>query len=329
MMSNKVIGVLDTEGFLKDKFFSTFDIKKINLVEECEKIRENENTFSHAENVCAAILKENPECRIILVSIVNKKMKSSKDKLLQGLKILIAKKVDYINLSLGIEKNYDKDIENLCLEAKMKGIQIIAAYNNQTNNKTVPACLTSVLGIRTIFNKDMNKKSFYDSKKNDLIFTCNYLNTFFLNGQPIVEGNSIKCAQVVGILSALGKENYSQYYLQSYINQCCTDDYMNCNIDFFSNRKEDILQKKFISEIVCTNNVYDIQELEHFLTVTKKVYKIFLDVNEFSFRDEEKILGILSKHFQNKIVYVRYPIFSVINRIKLWEKKRIVVKCLY
>ena len=178
-MSNKVIGVLDTEGFLKDKFFSTFDIKKINLVEECEKIRENENTFSHAENVCAAILKENPECRIILVSIVNKKMKSSKDKLLQGLKILIAKKVDYINLSLGIEKNYDKDIENLCLEAKMKGIQIIAAYNNQTNNKTVPACLTSVLGIRTIFNKDMNKKSFYDSKKNDLIFTCNYLNTFF------------------------------------------------------------------------------------------------------------------------------------------------------
>lgn len=78
-MSNKVIGVLDTEGFLRDKFFSTFDIEKINLVEECEKIRENENTFSHAEYVCAAILKENPECRIILVSIVNKKMKSSKD----------------------------------------------------------------------------------------------------------------------------------------------------------------------------------------------------------------------------------------------------------
>ena len=70
--------------------------------------------------------------------------------MIEGIELLIEEQVDIINMSMGDEYKYHKEIEEVCRAATEKGILIVAAYSNQQVEATYPASFPFVMGIRCL-----------------------------------------------------------------------------------------------------------------------------------------------------------------------------------
>ena len=70
---------------------------------------------------------------------MRKNKKSTVLDMIEGIELLIEEQVDIINMSMGDEYKYHKEIEEVCRAATEKGILIVAAYSNQQVEATYPA----------------------------------------------------------------------------------------------------------------------------------------------------------------------------------------------
>lgn len=124
------IGVIDSDAIFQHPFFygKKIEIKRMNPG-YCIK---NKNfPFSHAEYVCACILLENPTSEILLYNIIGGNAGNEGELLYRSLEALIEKNVDIINISLGVEIPFSKELYDLC---KKSPVPIVAAHAN--NNQT-------------------------------------------------------------------------------------------------------------------------------------------------------------------------------------------------
>ena len=140
--------MLDSNGSFDNPFFQDKKIVKIDCKWKDQEYTKDAFGFTHAEYVCSFILKENPEAEIILVPIVRKNKKSTVLDMIEGIELLIEEQVDIINMSIGDEYKYHKEIEEVCRAATEKGILIVAAYSNQQVEATYPASFPFVMGVR-------------------------------------------------------------------------------------------------------------------------------------------------------------------------------------
>lgn len=202
--------MLDSNGSFDNPFFLDKKIVKIDCKWNGQEYSKDTFGFTHAEYVCSFILKENPEAEIVLVPIVRKNKKSTVLDMIEGIELLIEEQVDIINMSMGDEYKYHKEIEEVCRAAIEKGILIVAAYSNQKAEATYPASFPFVMGVRCLDMEKPVQVLQYDEKKNDVIFSCGLFFLYHLGIPVLHPGNSLACAVVTGYLS-----NYEKQYQQA------------------------------------------------------------------------------------------------------------------
>ena len=247
--------MLDSNGSFDNPFFQDKKIVKIDCKWKGQEYSKDTFGFTHAEYVCSFILKENPEAEIVLVPIVRKNKKSTVLDMIEGIELLIEEQVDIINMSMGDEYKYHKEIEEVCRAATEKGILIVAAYSNQKAEATYPASFPFVMGVRCLDMENPVQVLQYDEKKNDVIFSCGLFFLYHLGIPVLHPGNSLACAVVTGYLSNYEKQ-YQQAILQFTLNTLNnyypyqTLKQKQCY--FLTNRIEEPLEQRFIREVTRT-----------------------------------------------------------------------------
>lgn len=247
--------MLDSNGSFDNPFFLDKKIVKIDCKWNGQEYSKDTFGFTHAEYVCSFILKENPEAEIVLVPIVRKNKKSTVLDMIEGIELLIEEQVDIINMSMGDEYKYHKEIEEVCRAAIEKGILIVAAYSNQKAEATYPASFPFVMGVRCLDMEKPVQVLQYDEKKNDVIFSCGLFFLYHLGIPVLHPGNSLACAVVTGYLSNYEKQ-YQQAILQFTLNTLNhyypyqTLKQKQCY--FLTNRIEEPLEQRFIREVTRT-----------------------------------------------------------------------------
>lgn len=323
------IGVLDTDGYFKDDFFKD---KKITILRDDiseTSVTENKE-FTHGEIVCSHIFKENPNVEIILIPII-KNSKCSVLDMINGIQTLIDTNVDMINLSIGDEYKYHIELEDICLKAWKKGIHIVAAYSNNTVEATYPASFPFVLGVGCVNEEKATEILQYDEENNDIIFSSQYFSLYHLGIPKLMSGNSFGCAKITGLLSCrkehykflaeLLKSEFNIYYpYQSLKKKRCL---------FLTNRREDLLEQKFIQKITNTIAVISVEkgmkELERDEISNGRYETVFIDHDVYKdiLPYKIKIIHILLK--LPKEIVIRYPLFSLFERMEYYEKYHITI----
>lgn len=200
------VGVLDSGVSLENKFFQGKLIKSIKLENGEEKDVDYDNE-QHGSLVCSCILRENSNCEIIAIQVLDCNLKSKLTNIIDGIRYCIKEKVDIINLSLGICINEEKakKLKEVCDEAVSKGIIIIAAHNNM-GKKAYPASFDNVIGVN--FDDDIVDKNFeIDYEKNNIVFPASLISLNHYGRSLLISGNSFLCPYVAGILT-----RYIEYY---------------------------------------------------------------------------------------------------------------------
>ncbi len=126
--------------------FKTFENYSIQLNEDnsCE-IKEIENiNFEHG-NVIGNIIKDE-NIFIYDIQVFNKQLNTTPVQVYEALKLLLNKKVDVINLSLGFNQNY-KEIKEICQKLLRKGVTIVCSYPRRSRDDVYPASYDGVIKV--------------------------------------------------------------------------------------------------------------------------------------------------------------------------------------
>ena len=319
--------MLDSNGSFDNLFFQDKKIIKIDCKWKDQEYSKDAFGFTHAEYVCSFILKENPEAEIVLVPIVRKNKKSTVLDMIEGIETLIEEQVDIINLSMGDEYKYHKEIEEVCRVATEKGILIVAAYSNQKAEATYPASFPFVIGVRCLDMDEPVQVLEYDGKKNDVIFSCRLFFLYHLGIPVLHPGNSLACAVVTGYLS-----NYKKQYQQA-ISQFTHNTLNNYypyqtlkqkQCYFLTNRMEEPLEQRFMREVTrteqCDTFESGMEKLRNIKTA-EQYSVLFIDHNNYQeiCKYKEYIREYAMKHPEIEIV-LRYPLFNMMERLNFQEK---------
>ena len=247
--------MLDSNGSFDNPFFMDKKIVKIDCKWKDQEYTKDAFGFTHAEYVCSFILKENPEAEIILVPIVRKNKKSTVLDMIEGIELLIEEQVDIINMSIGDEYKYHKEIEEVCRAATEKGILIVAAYSNQQVEATYPASFPFVMGVRCLDIENPLQVLQYDGTGTDVIFSSKFFSLYHVGIPKFYQGNSFGCAVITGYLSNY-EDEYEQAILQ-FVHSTLNGYYPYHTLKqkqcyFLTNRIEEPLEQRFIREVTRT-----------------------------------------------------------------------------
>lgn len=329
------IGVIDSGGTFQNPFFAD---KKILIIGDKGKIDTADNSgfeFTHGELVCAAILNENPKAEIVLVPVIRESMKCSVRDLIEAMEKLLDYGVDIINLSLGNENNLYKELKDVCEKVWAEGILIVAANANIPKRITYPADFPFVLGVDCSEERKNNTIIDYDAKKNKVIFSSNYFSIYHLGIPKMLSGNSFGCAKITGLIS-IHKDNF-KIFLGGFIESVFNLYYPYPNLKeqkclFLTNRIEDKLEQQFMKQVT---NTVKCRNMQSFNTVGFYQWKeqfeiLFIDHDSYedALQYKNDILQFaLSKN--NVTVVLRYPLFSLTERLEFYERKNVVIYQFY
>ena len=98
--------------------------------------------------------------------------------MIEGIELLIEEQVDIINMSMGDEYKYHKEIEEVCKTATEMGILIVAAYSNQKAEATYPASFHFVMGVRCMDMENPVQVFQYDGIGTDVIFSSTFFSLY-------------------------------------------------------------------------------------------------------------------------------------------------------
>lgn len=326
------IGVLDSTGNFQNHFFKNKNIKVLDEIYKNDAVPDLLG-FTHSEYVCSYIAKENPEAEIILLPIINKNRKCSVQDLIDGINLLVKYQVDIINMSIGDEYKYHKELEDTCRNAFEHGIMLIAAYSNNNVQHTYPAAYPFVVGVKCLNEKNPKHIIQYDKKNNDIIFSSNYFSLYHLGIPKLYQGNSFACAIVSGLLSRakdfyqtfiteFSKSKLNQYYPYQTLKEkkCC----------FLTNRLDQALEKKFIAEI--TNSVICCRFSEEIgkSVIPKALHGEWqvLFIDHDNYEKLETLKADLYKYIilnKNIEVVLRYPLYGLYERFEFFIQYKTII----
>ena len=323
-MSIMRIGVIDSDAIFQHPFFygKKIEIKRMNPG-YCIK---NKNfPFSHAEYVCACILLENPTSEILLYNIIGGNAGNEGELLYRSLEALIEKNVDIINISLGVEIPFSKELYDLC---KKSPVPIVAAHAN--NNQTAyPASYDNVIGIRREFDGNVILKR--SGNQNLLLNNKTYVSFKQLDQEHLMQGNSWYTAKLTGIISCfrenknLGIEDIVDLIMSSSLNQISSVKQNNSENAIL------VTNKEFIKQCFSKVHIIDINNLEA-QKIVGYYDKLFIDIDKYSdFMSAKKDLLNFVYDIRDayKHCYIRYPFLGYYDRYRFLTEKGILIEQLY
>ncbi len=165
----------------------------------------------HGTIIADIITLINPDVELIDINILDEKLETNGQIMIQALKKALSFKPDIINLSLGTNNiRYVFELRKLIKEAVKNKIIIVAAYSN--NNKiTFPAMMKNVVGVKRMstLKSGVTLKSIY-FYKNSIFYAPDSAKTIYhLKCKPCsynMRGNSISAAYISGELSLIAND---------------------------------------------------------------------------------------------------------------------------
>ena len=247
--------------------------------------------------------------------------------MIEGIELLIEEQVDIINMSIGDEYKYHKEIEEVCRAATEKGILIVAAYSNQQVEATYPASFPFVMGVRCLDIENPLQVLQYDGTGTDVIFSSKFFSLYHVGIPKFYQGNSFGCAVITGYLSNY-EDEYEQAILQ-FVHSTLNGYYPYHTLKqkqcyFLTNRIEEPLEQRFIREVTrterCDTFESGMEKLRNIKTA-EQYPVLFIDHNNYQeiseYKDRIRIYAM--EHPKTEIV-LRYPLFNMVERLDFQKK---------
>lgn len=126
--------------------FDTFEKLSITLDENCNCVIQNQKkiNFEHGNEIANIINDIN--INIYDIQIFNENLRTTPIQVYYALKYLLDKKVDVINLSLGLKENYI-EIKTICEKLIKKGVTIVSSYPRRSDDQIYPAAYDDVIKV--------------------------------------------------------------------------------------------------------------------------------------------------------------------------------------
>lgn len=140
--------------------------EKIAIKVENNKIlttTQTEIRYKHGD-VIGEIISSNENIKLYDIQVFNENLRTTPSYIIGALTYLLNKKVDVINMSLGLKTNY-KEIEDLCKKLSSNGVTIISSFPRSGADFVFPASYDEVISVTSDGKCRENEVSCIDKKK--------------------------------------------------------------------------------------------------------------------------------------------------------------------
>lgn len=124
---------------------------------------QSEIKYKHGD-VIGDIISFDENIKIYDIQVFDENLRTTPSHIVGALTYLLDKKVDVINMSLGLKTNY-KEIEDLCKKLNSKGVTIISSFPRSGANFIFPASYDEVISVTSDGKCEENKISCVNVKK--------------------------------------------------------------------------------------------------------------------------------------------------------------------
>lgn len=124
---------------------------------------QSEIKYKHGD-IIGQIISSNENIKIYDIQVFDENLRTTPLHIFGALTYLLDKKVDVINMSLGLKTNY-KEIENLCKKLSSKGVTIISSFPRSGADFVFPASYDEVISVTSDGKCQENEISCIDLEK--------------------------------------------------------------------------------------------------------------------------------------------------------------------
>ena len=196
--------------------FETFEKVAVNVKDDkTEIVNQSDVKYKHGD-VIGEIIASNENIKLYDIQVFDKDLKTTPLHIIGALEYLKDKKVDVINMSLGLKTNY-KEIEDLCKYFSSKGITIISSFPRSGAEFVFPASYDDVISVTSDGRCEENSISCIDSSKS--LFGANPLS----NTQG-VGGSSVAVARFTKIFCDYLQKGYKKEEIFKEIKKGCKNE---------------------------------------------------------------------------------------------------------
>ena len=140
--------------------------EKIAIKVENNKIlttTQNKIKYKHGD-VIGKIISSNENIKLYDIQVFDENLRTAPSHIIGALTYLLDKKVDVINMSLGLKTNY-KEIEDLCKKLSSNGVTIISSFPRSGADFVFPASYDEVISVTSDGKCKENEISCIDISK--------------------------------------------------------------------------------------------------------------------------------------------------------------------
>ena len=196
--------------------FETFEKVAVNVKDDkTEIVNQSDVKYKHGD-VIGSIICSNKNVKLYDIQVFNENLVTTPLHIIKALEYLKTKKVDVINMSLGLGTNY-KEIEDLCKYFSSKGVTIISSFPRSGAEFVFPASYDEVISVTSDGRCEENSISCIDSSKS--LFGANPLS----NTQG-VGGSSVAVAKFTKFFCEYLQKGYKKEEIFKEIKKGCIDE---------------------------------------------------------------------------------------------------------
>ena len=140
--------------------------EKIAIKVENNKVfttTQNEIKYKHGD-VIGKIISSAENIKLYDIQVFDENLRTTPSHIIGALTYLLDKKVDVINMSLGLKTNY-KEIEDLCKKLSSNGVTIVSSFPRSGADFVFPASYDEVISVTSDGKCRENEVSCVDIKK--------------------------------------------------------------------------------------------------------------------------------------------------------------------
>ncbi|MCL2051132.1 MAG: S8 family serine peptidase [Lachnospiraceae bacterium] len=191
------IAILDTSSNYALKLLN----ESVSFLQFPEKIINNSELITHADEIVGIINKISPNAQITLCVVADKDGIVYEDALKRALEWIELRDFEIVNMSLTLSY-YSNEIANLLYNLYLKNVTLVAsAGNDGKNSLDFPSSLYFVMSVGSI---DKNGKKWINSNYGkELKFSLPGTNINSQYSNKIYEGSSLSAAFLTGIVSQI------------------------------------------------------------------------------------------------------------------------------